>query len=151
MKAHSLEIAAELKNIAALHRFIESSARDLSIYDEDVFDLRLAVEEVVTNTINHGYRGRKGGIRIEISRKNNTVTIQLRDRAEDFNPAAFPPTDPEAPLSERPAGGRGLLLLRESVDEIRHASAEGGGNHLTLKKRLTGLSIAQDPAASPER
>ena len=149
MKTHALEIAAELKNIAALHRFVESSARDLSIGDEDLYDLRLAVEEVVTNTINHGYRGQEGRIRVEITSDGDTVTIQLWDGAGEFNPAACTPTIPGIPLSERPAGGRGLCLLRESVDEIRHSPAEGGGNHLTLKKRLAKGSVPQDSAASP--
>lgn len=150
MKTFSLQITAELKNIPTVHRFIESGARDLAIGAEDVYDLRLAVEEVITNTITYGHPGRAGTIQIELSREDNAVVVQLWDEAKVFDPTTSPPPDFSRPPSERPVGGMGLYLLRESVDEIRHEAIEGGGNHLTLIKTLSGFSATRDPAVSPE-
>jgi len=150
MKTFSLRITAELKNIPVLHRFIESRARDLAIGVEDVYDLRLALEEVITNTINYGHSGREGTIRIDLARENDTAVIQLWDDGEVFDPTTSPPPDFSKPPSERLVGGIGLYLLRESVDEIRHEARAGGGNHLTLKKTLTRPPAARDPGASSE-
>ena len=136
MKTFRLQIKADLKSIPTVHRFIESVARDLAIGAEDVYDLRLAVEEAITNTINHGYSGQAGAIRMELSREDNSGVVKLWDDAKVFDPTAPLPTDFSGPLSERSSGGMGLCFLRESVDEIRHEVTESGGNHLVMKKFL---------------
>ena len=143
MKTFSLEIAAERKSIPVLHRFIEESARELAIGADDVYDLKLALEEAVTNTISHGSSRKEGTIRIELSKVENTVVIHLWDEAKVFDPSAPSPTAFSGPLSERPAGGMGLSFLRASVDEISHEEREGGGNHLTLRKVLSRPSLPE--------
>ena len=145
MKTFSLQVVAELKSIPSLHRFIENGARELAIGDQEVFDIRLAVEEAVTNTIIHGYAGQAGKIRIELAREGNVVLIQLWDDAKVFDPSLCDPADFSEPLSQRPAGGRGLCLMKGSVDEIRHEATDSGGNHLILAKHLPGDPSPQDP------
>ena len=136
MKTFRLQIAASLKSIPAVHRFIESSARDLAIGGDALYDLRLAAEEAITNTIKHGYSGQAGTIQVELAREGTTGVIRLWDDAKVFDPTVPVSTDFSRPLLERPSGGMGLCLLRESIDEIRHEVTKSGGNHLIMKKSL---------------
>lgn len=103
------------------------------------FAVRLAVEEVCTNIITHGYDGRPdaGPIALRITNSGDSLTVTIADRAPLFRPndAAAPNTD--AGWEERALGGLGWHLVRASVDEVRHEPAEGGGNVVTLVKRFS--------------
>jgi CheY-like chemotaxis protein len=60
--------------------------------------------------------------------------ISVRDEGEGFNPATLP--DPTDPANMERASGRGLLLIRTFMDEVRHNPA---GNQITMvKRRRTG-------------
>jgi CheY-like chemotaxis protein/anti-sigma regulatory factor (Ser/Thr protein kinase) len=60
--------------------------------------------------------------------------ISVRDEGDGFDPATLP--DPTDPANMERASGRGLLLIRTFMDEVRHNPA---GNQITMvKRRRTG-------------
>jgi CheY-like chemotaxis protein len=76
------------------------------------------------------YCDRKIFVDAEISREK--MRIVIRDEGRGFDPACLPdPTDPEN--IERPCG-RGVLLMRTFMDEVKFNEA---GNAVTLVKRCT--------------
>ncbi len=99
-------------------------------------DLRLAVDEAVTNIIVHGYRHNAGDIEIAMQVANDTVTIVLRDRAPAFDPTNRALERTTVPLHNRPVGGMGVHLLHTLFDELRYHRTDDGYNELTLVKRL---------------
>lgn len=103
------------------------------------FAVRLAVEEVCTNIIKHGYGGRSeaGPIALTISTNGNELTVTISDRAPLFRPDDAAPPDIESEWDVRALGGLGWYLVRSSVDEVRHEPAENGGNVVTLVKRMS--------------
>ena len=97
--------------------------------------LVLAVDEVVTNIIQHGYRGQPGEIDIEIERRPDAAVVYVRDQAPPFDPTRLPDPDITLPLEQRPEGGMGVYLARRSVDDMSHQVTDQGGNQLTLTKK----------------
>lgn len=74
------------------------------------------------------YRGRRLHIRAELSRKEAVFVV--RDEGPGFNVSTLPdPTDPENLIR---ASGRGLLLIRTFMDDVRHNET---GNEITMVKR----------------
>jgi serine/threonine-protein kinase RsbW len=124
------------ENLARFLHFIEQACANIEAGDGVKYALRLAVEEVCTNLIRHGYRGRPAGpIEIEVHDERDRVTIVIRDRSPPFDPARAPPPDLTSDLEHRPIGGRGWHLVKQMIDEIDYVADTPSGNVLTLVKR----------------
>jgi anti-sigma regulatory factor (Ser/Thr protein kinase) len=135
-----LIVDADLNNLAAIRRFIEESTNALPLPTAWIEDVVLAVDELATNIIRHGYRGQPGPIEIEVTPTGEAVTITLRDRAPLFDPTHMPNADVSLPLERRPVGGLGIHLVRQLVDGFRYRQTNEGGNEVTLIKKTTPLS-----------
>ena len=101
--------------------------------DEEVVDaVVLAVNEAVSNVMRHAYRGdTEQPIRIACSRAGDMLEVVICDHGRRMDLAS----KPIAPPDELRSGGRGLFLIRSSVDEVEFVRV-GGWNRMNLKKRL---------------
>jgi serine/threonine-protein kinase RsbW len=86
--------------------------------------LRLAVDEIVTNSIVHGYdeAGIEGDIRIEADIDDERLMIVVEDSGPHYDPTQHNlPTqeDLSSPLDTRDIGGLGIYLAVNSIDEFR--------------------------------
>jgi serine/threonine-protein kinase RsbW len=131
----SLLIAAELKNLEELRRFVKETATALGVDQATIPDVVLAVDEAACNIIVHGYRGRPGIIEIEVERDGDALVIRMDDDAAPFDPTNVPPPDVACPLEQRAFGGMGVYLIRQVMDEMAHRIRPHGGNELTMVKR----------------
>ena len=147
MSTKSLHVAAELKNLARIRRFVEKAATALGVDPADIPDLLLAVDEAATNIIVHGYQGQEGPIEIEVERQGDALLIRLRDAAAPFDPTAIPPPDLSLPLEERPIGGMGIYLIHRCMDQVSHSCPPQGGNELILIKK--GVFYGDHRVSSP--
>jgi len=130
----TLDINAEIKNLATIRNFIEKSAEICGINSDSIYDLNFAVNELVTNTIIHGYKYKPGTIKIDLWQKNGSLYVRIKDDAPVFNPLSNPPPEMNLPLEFRPVGGLGIYLTKLYVDEINHSSSPEGGNEVLLVK-----------------
>ncbi|MEJ7668410.1 MAG: ATP-binding protein [Casimicrobiaceae bacterium] len=132
--------AATFDNLPLFLRFIDDFCARINA-DADVnYALRLAVEEVCTNLIEHGYAGRPPGpIEVTADRGADRVTLTIRDRAPPFDPASSPAPDLTSDLEHREPGGLGWYLVKQLIDEVRYSPDPRLGNVLTLVK-MTGSS-----------
>ena len=133
----TLSLSAGTENLAEIRRFVRESATALGAAPETARALELAVDEAACNAIVHGYQGRAGLLEVEVERDGDVVVIRLRDWAPPFDPTSLPHPDLTLPLEDRPLGGLGVYLIRQSVDEMAHRATPVGGNELTLSKRLS--------------
>jgi anti-sigma regulatory factor (Ser/Thr protein kinase) len=131
-----LRIAAELKNLKGIRRFIRETGTALGADGSVISDLVRAVDEAATNIIFHGYRLEGGMIEVEVERAGGDLVVRLRDTAEPFDPTCAPTPDLSLPLEERAPGGLGIYMMREVVDQVLHCVTPQGGNELTLIKTL---------------
>jgi anti-sigma regulatory factor (Ser/Thr protein kinase) len=127
----SLTIPGDLREVARVRRWLPGALGG-RLSPPDVSDLLLAVTEICTNIVRHGYRGEAtGDIEVRVSAEDDAVHVTIFDRAPPFAPDQIQAPPPEA-LAE---GGYGLVLARGMVDEIRFQLEAGGGNRTTLVKR----------------
>ena len=129
-----LQIAAELKSLSTIRRFVEDNARSLGAGQECIADLIQAVDEAATNVIMHGYCNTPGPLELEAGRVGEQLVIILRDQAPPFDPTTVPPPDLTTPLYERRMGGLGVYLMRALTDSLTYRSRPGGGNELLMTK-----------------
>lgn len=94
---------------------------------DDVYDLKLAVTEAVTNVIRHA---RVEEYEVHYRAAEGVVEITVADRGGGFD---------EADLARNPdgKGGFGLTVIRNLVDEVTIERGEGGGTRLIMIRRST--------------
>jgi len=134
-----LRIDANLVELASVRGFIERTAHEFEVQDEALSDIRLAVDELVTNTILHGYNGAEGRIDIELQFESGTgdFIVILRDQAPIFDPFSnVPQHSVGEKLAQVKAGGYGLQLVQKAMTKSFHSVTESGGNQLTLIRHL---------------
>jgi serine/threonine-protein kinase RsbW len=113
---------------ALLARLVVSCAGQLAGFEpEDVYDLKLAVTEAVTNVIRHAAVDH---FQVEYKILPGAVEITVVDRGGGFDVGG--PT-------EQPAdhGGFGLAVIRSVVDEVTLDSTTGDGTRLKMVRYTT--------------
>ena len=112
---------------------ILSRLESLGYTERDLFGLRLALEEAIINAIKHGNKlADDKVVRIACDLGADTARIVIRDQGEGFEPEAVPDPTAEENL-DRPSG-RGIMLMRSFMTEIRYADR---GREVTLVKDRT--------------
>lgn len=125
---------ARRQTAGALDR-LEARARDAGFRDQDVLELRLVAEEVLTNIAKYAFEpAATPAVEFRFAFDDSAAVLEFRDQGQPFDPLAQPPPDLDAPPGRRPEGGLGITLMRALVDEAGYVR-EGPANVLRLVKR----------------
>jgi anti-sigma regulatory factor (Ser/Thr protein kinase) len=126
---------ARLATLPQLAAFVEAFCARERIDREAALRLNLILEELFTNSVEHGYgRECEGPIRIALSRVDERVAVVYEDAAYPYDVRARlseTPADLAAPLESRQVGGLGVYLVGRLVGSARYAH-EDGFNRLWL-------------------
>src|SRR5512138_874749 len=132
----SVQFIAKPEYLDEVREFVGEIARAGGFGSRDIYNILLVTDEAASNIIEHAYEGVKNA-RFEISCcvNDGAMTIIMVDYGESFDPAAIPPPDLKADLSERKIGGLGIFLMRRLMDEVHYESRRDKTNVLTMIKR----------------
>jgi len=98
-------------------------------------DVRLGVDEAVSNIIRHGDTDAEGHeIRVRVTHAGGEVVLEIEDDARPFNPLDVPTPDLSLPVEDKPAGGLGVHLIRSVMDHVEYRRS-GDRNFLRLRRR----------------
>lgn len=126
---------ASLENLQEVRAFIDRAGEKLGVDKGALADLRLAVDEAVTNIVQHGYRGRGGPIEVDMRAEGKDVHVRIRDRALSFSSENVRAPQLNTEFAERPFGGMGVFLIEKMTDEHEYRALPGGGNELLLVRK----------------
>jgi serine/threonine-protein kinase RsbW len=91
-------------------------------------DVLLAVSEVVTNCVVHGYRGRPGGkVALEARHTGDRLVLSVADDGTGMRPRL-----------DSPGLGLGLPLVGRVADRVDIKAAEGGGTLVRMSFSFSG-------------
>jgi len=141
----TLRLSADLSHLCAIREFVSRTSRDLGVSERVIQDLLLAVDEICSNVIVHGYDGHGGDIEVTVDRSEAEVRAIVRDWGKAFDPESICVPDIDAPLQQRPCGGLGLFIVRQLMDEVRFEFEGEKGNSVTMVKQLVH-EAEQQPA-----
>ena len=132
-KTRTFAVRNLLEDLAPLARDLGAFCRYGGMTEEEFADVRLALEEAVSNTIRHGYPDAAGSrvIRIRASLKRDSLRLDIEDDARPFNPVEAPLPDVNVPVEEKTPGGLGILLLRSVMSRVEYRR-RGAKNRLRL-------------------
>lgn len=127
----------ELEEIQSLAEAIELFGEENGIPAKALFQINLALDELLTNTISYGYpEGGEHEILVSLVLKGEReLRLEIRDDGKAFNPLEMGEPDTSQDIDERPIGGLGIHLVRQMMDEIEYRR-EAKQNILVMKKKF---------------
>lgn len=121
--------------LAGIFEFVQVFFATNGLPGDQTMEVDLILEELFTNMVRHA-RGGGEQIAIGLDWDGSTLTLILRDfDVEGFDVTVEPSTHLDRPLTERGAGGMGLLLVHRLADSLRYDYA-GRTSTITVTKRL---------------
>jgi anti-sigma regulatory factor (Ser/Thr protein kinase) len=135
-REHRLRVSGELKHVRKVCDFVVNVAEQAGMSDDAVFQCQLAVEEVFTNIVEHGYKykGEDDSIEVICHLSDEKLRIMILDDAPPFNPLGLDPPDPQLALDDRGTGGWGAHFVKQYMDSVRY-QLDNGRNCLILDKK----------------
>lgn len=127
----SFDSPASMDSWDALIGFIETQANSLLGEGAANYRLRLACEELLSNTIRHAQWLGPGSTQaqphiwlrvIRCGGSSPELLVEIDDRGSHFDPQIQQPrtVDSHLPIDDRPVGGLGLFLVQQSVDRVEY-------------------------------
>ena len=133
---NTLHIKNELEQLTRLYAFLDQQAGAYELEELQSMQIKLALEEAVTNVILYAYPDKKDqDIRIDMSYEHKRLTIVITDTGIGFNPLDRQEPDLTLSLEERPIGGLGIYLVKQLMTEVSY-SRSAGKNILTMTKDI---------------
>jgi serine/threonine-protein kinase RsbW len=128
-----IRIRGELGELAQLNEQVTELLQRHGTGAEAVYATQLALEEVISNVIRHGYEKDPGdhSISIHVMLDDDGVHLEFVDDARAFDPLSVPEVDFELSLEDRRVGGLGVHLLRTMTRHIAY-ERKAGRNHLRV-------------------
>jgi serine/threonine-protein kinase RsbW len=135
-------IAASLDSLSEVSRFAQEAAAAAGLASASAYRLRLALVELVTNTISYGFEGATSPPPIDLLAEmdDRTLTVTIEDAGMPFDPTTAEPP-PTASFDERKLGGYGVFLALTGVDRFRYERA-GNRNRNVLSINRPTVSSA---------
>ena len=133
MRTVRLSVPARAEYIALARLALSGLADIVSLPEELLADLKLALTEAVSNSVRHAYADGLGFVSIAYELSGSALAVEVVDDGTGFDPERPPPLEGEE-LSE---GGLGIAIIRTIADEFELKSRPGTrGSRLRFVKRL---------------
>jgi anti-sigma regulatory factor (Ser/Thr protein kinase) len=127
---HEKTFPGTLDSLAPVRAYVTEAGRAAGLDSAKIYNLCLAVDEIATNIVLHGYEevGLKGDIAIEALQERGQLIIRVLDHGRTYEPDQVPNPDLGNPLNQE-SGGWGLFLSKTGVDQFDYTSSESGNLH----------------------
>jgi serine/threonine-protein kinase RsbW len=100
------------------------------------FQIRLVLDELVTNIISYGYpQDGEHVITVAMGQEGSLLRFELEDDARPFDPLSAKAPDLDSEVDHRQVGGLGIHLVRTLMDRVAYERV-GDKNHLILEKDI---------------
>ncbi len=138
MKA--LTVEAERENMQKVQDFVKGELeQDPEVSRTELLKIHMVIDEIFGNIVSYAYEDGAGDvvIMVDYDKAQGMVSLSFTDEGKPYNPLLK--EDPDVTLSakERSAGGLGIFMVKNTMDEIDYENKDGK-NILTMKKKIGG-------------
>jgi anti-sigma regulatory factor (Ser/Thr protein kinase) len=135
MPSHEFHVQPQVCEVSRLIDWVGSRCGADGLAEDVTFKVTLALEEAVINVIRHAFVGLPPphSIKVRLDITAASVTAEIIDNGQFFDPTAAPDPDLSLPLEQRRPGGLGIPLMRNMMDRLHYRRSDGN-NILRLEK-----------------
>ncbi len=132
-----LTLEAKIENGISLLNFVNEQLDACGCPKKIRAVIDVAVDELFSNIAYYAYKGKTGNatVRMEIKQDPLAAELTFIDQGIPFDPLAKADPDTTLKISERPIGGMGIYIVKNSMDDVRYEYRDGH-NVLTIRKLL---------------
>ena len=137
-----IKIKALLENVAVVRVAISTFISSLDITIDDLMDIKTAISEAVTNSIEHGYDGiltedSKVVVRAYLtSQEEDVIKVEIEDLGVGIEDIELATTTAYTSKPELEHAGMGFTIMETFMDEVFIDSKKDEGTIITLTKRI---------------
>jgi serine phosphatase RsbU (regulator of sigma subunit)/anti-sigma regulatory factor (Ser/Thr protein kinase) len=147
----ALTFPGDLDALSPIRDYVKNAAASAGLEHTAAYNLLLAVDEIATNVVTHGYEeaGLQGEISVAATIDDNRLTIFLSDHGATYDPHLHQEPDDEGlkkKLADRPIGGLGIMLAKSSVDDLQYESTPQGNVHRFIVRRKLAEPVIPEPS-----
>jgi anti-sigma regulatory factor (Ser/Thr protein kinase) len=118
-----LVVEGKLDSLGSIAQYVMKSAAEAGLEKKAAYRLRLAVDEIATNIIVHGYEeaGLEGKVHVSAAIDDRSLTICLEDTGTPYDPKLRAnPDDLDRHIEHRQVGGLWVYLALQGVDDFAY-------------------------------
>lgn len=132
---YTMSVQASTEHLAEVRNFVAKYASEFGFKQQDVADIRLAVDEAYTNIIKHSYKNDSHkSVDIQLGFNGNEFWISLLDTGESFDPSSYTEPDVRQKIKEKKRGGVGVYLIKKLMDDVKYSN-KGPRNEIRMIKK----------------
>ena len=132
-----LAIGSRFENIELVQVVLRDCLERLGLEEDSRHWVDVAMREALANAIKHGNEQNPSKqVHVDLAVEDDHLVIRVEDEGVGFDPEHV--VDPLAPANILRPNGRGILFMKNFMDEIKYSSGPRGGTMVTLRKRLPG-------------
>jgi anti-sigma regulatory factor (Ser/Thr protein kinase) len=134
----TLTVPGNLDSLEPIRDFIKKAAGEANLEKKSTYRLILAVDEIATNIILHGYEeaNLSGDIDLIAEIDSDRLKISLVDDAIPYDPTQQAvPYDLEFELEDRAIGGLGVYLTLQSLDGFEYEHVNNQNRNIFIMNR----------------
>ena len=127
---------ARLETLPEVLAFIDGLLEEIECPMKAQMQIDVVVEELYVNVAHYAYAPGTGPltIRAEVG-ADRELTITFIDQGVPYDPLAKPDPDITLSIEERPVGGLGIFMVKNTMDDMTYRR-EDDRNVLTIRKRV---------------
>jgi serine/threonine-protein kinase RsbW len=124
-------VPAILHSLSLVRRYVADVADQAELDPRRAYRLCLAVDEVITNIVMHGYGagGRSEHIDVWNWQDGNVLNLVVEDASPPYDPRFDTMPSLDQNRIEQGLGGLGLFLARINVDNLHYERRHGRNRH----------------------
>jgi serine/threonine-protein kinase RsbW len=133
-----LTVPGTVDSLRAIAEYVMTATKQAGLEKKTAYQLRLAVDEIATNIVIHGYQEEnlEGELVCQASWDEEAITISLEDTGIPYDPTqAETPHDLDKPLEERQIGGLGVYVARQAVDKLIYERVGNRNRNILVMNR----------------
>ena len=132
-----LVVDAAVDNITKVTEFVDEHLEQWGCPGKARAQIAIAIDEIFGNIARYAYHLQAGtaAVEVELAEEPMAVVITFMDRGMPFDPLAKEAPDISLGAEERPPGGLGIYMVRQSMDAVSYEYREGK-NILQIRKNF---------------
>jgi serine/threonine-protein kinase RsbW len=131
-----MSLANDVQEVGRVIDSLEEFGAARGIPPEQSLRFCLALDELITNVISHGFAGRTGGtIRLIVEHADGALRAELIDDGPPFDPFQATIELPSGDIEHRKIGGLGISIVKASMDSLGYRH-DGRFNRVNMEMKL---------------